>query len=355
MIEGKRIIAVGGGKGGVGKSVVACNLAVGFAKNGANTVLVDADLGAPNLHTLLGIDHPRRSLGDLLESSRTHLSDVLSDTMVPRLRLACGAAPILGVANPEFQKKQRLLREIARLEAEVLVVDIGAGVSYNVIDFFNAADVRVVVVTPQITSLHNAYGFIKSSLHRLLQRAIAGRVGYKEIFSGGGWSEEKIDKLLERVASFDPRYLNVFEPLIESFYVFLMGNMLEGDQEVKVVKAMRQMVRDFLCIECQVIAALGRSSTVQRSVNTRRPFMLEGTLDHNGERLMAAIKHLDGIDLGPSRRAVAQALASIGSLPKSASTAAGLPAHDCLDEDSFLGAMVSKATAKPKSGSLSAA
>jgi flagellar biosynthesis protein FlhG len=355
MIEGKRIIAVGGGKGGVGKSVVACNLAVGFAKNGANTVLVDADLGAPNLHTLLGIDHPRRSLGDLLDSSRMHLSDVLSETIVPNLRLACGAAPILGVANPEFQKKQRMLREIARLEADVLVVDIGAGVSYNVVDFFNAADVRVVVVTPQITSLHNAYGFIKSSLHRLLQRAIAGRAGYKEIFSGGGWSEEKIDKLLERVATFDPRYLNVFEPLIESFYVFLMGNMIEGEHEAKVLRAMRKMVRDFLCIECQVIGCLARSSIVQRSINTRRPFMLEGTLDANGERLMAAIKHLDGIDLTPSRKAVAQALASIGALPKSGAAVPGLTAQEALDEDTFLGAMVNRASSKPKSGTLSAA
>ena len=60
MIEGKRIVAVGGGKGGVGKSVVACNLAVGYALAGRSTALIDADLGAANLHTLLGAGRPRR-------------------------------------------------------------------------------------------------------------------------------------------------------------------------------------------------------------------------------------------------------------------------------------------------------
>lgn len=339
MIEGKKIIAVGGGKGGVGKSVVACNLAVGFAAAGTDVVLVDADLGSPNLHTLLGIERPQGSLGDLMSNRSLHLKDVLTKTDVPGLRLACGAAPILGMANPEFQKKQRLIREIAKTDAEVLVVDIGAGVSYNVIDFFNAADIRVVVVSPQITSMHNAYGFIKSSLHRLLQRSIAGKVGYSEIFQGGGWTEEKMDQLLARVASFDPRYLSVFEPLIDSFSVALVGNLLENRREANVMWAMRRMVRDFLRVDCHVVGALRRTSRVQRSVNERKPFMLDEKLGPNAQRILQTLTFLQRFDVASGRKGQAQAAEAAQGLPKineqSSKLLKAAAAQEALDEDNF--------------------
>jgi flagellar biosynthesis protein FlhG len=339
MIEGKKIIAVGGGKGGVGKSVVACNLAVGFANAGTDVVLVDADLGSPNLHTLLGIERPKGSLGDLMSNRSLHLKDVLTDTKIRGLRLACGAAPILGMANPEFQKKQRLIREIAKTDAEVLVVDIGAGVSYNVIDFFNAADIRVVVVSPQITSMHNAYGFVKSSLHRLLQRAIAGKVGYNEIFQGGGWTEERMDQLLARVAAFDPRYLNVFEPLIDSFSVALVGNLLENRREANVMWAMRRMVRDFLRVDCHVVGALRRTSRVQRSVNERTPFMLDEKLGPNAQRILQTLTFLQRFDVVSCRKGKAQAVAAAKGLPKlndqSTKILKAATSQDALDEDVF--------------------
>ncbi len=349
MIDGKKIIAVGGGKGGVGKSVVACNLAVGLAQRGTDVVLVDADLGAPNLHTLLGIERPHGSLNDLLGDRSRHLADVLTPTSIPGLRLACGAAPILGVANPEFQKKQRIIRELNRLDAEVLVVDIGAGVSYNVIDFFNAADIRLVVVTPQITSMHNAYGFIKSALHRMLQRAIAGRVGYREIFTGGGWTEEKMDVLLERVANFDPRYLSVFEPLIDSFSVTLMGNLLGSRRETNILWAMQRMVQDFLLVDCQVLGGLDRSPLVLRSVNRRRPFMLESPLDANGKRIEQAVDYLQQVDVQAQRQSATVALESARYLPKEERRGrGGKPAATALAEEVFTEEITDRRRADPR-------
>jgi flagellar biosynthesis protein FlhG len=317
MFQSTRVVAVGGGKGGVGKSVIASNLAVGLAQAGTSTVLLDADLGAPNLHTLLGIERPTGSLGDVLSGSSKRLADVITPSEVPGLSLICGAGPILGVANPEFQKKQRLIREISQLEAEVLVVDLGAGVSFNVVDFFNAADVRIVVVTPQLTSLHNAYGFMKSALHRQLQRSIAGRPGYDDLFGQPGWSEEKIDQLLERVALFDPRYLDVFGPLIESFSIILLGNLLTSPKEAGVLFAMRRMVSDFLHVECQIAGGLLRDPKVETSINRRRPFLLERRLDANDEVLRALVAAIIEKDPEPDRAQRQLALEAATRLPKS--------------------------------------
>jgi flagellar biosynthesis protein FlhG len=319
MIQGKRVIAVGGGKGGVGKSLVACNLAVGFAQKGYHTVLVDADLGTPNMHTLLGIEQPKLGLGDVLASGQHKLSDVLTETPVAGLSLACGAAPILGIANPEYYRKQRLLKEIGQLKADILVVDIGAGVAFNVIDFFNAADVRVVVVSPQITSMHNAYGFIKSSLHRLLQRAIRGRVGYREFFEGNGWSEEKMDQLLVKVSEVDARYLDVFDPLINSYQVILLGNMFENPKELNVVWAMQRMIKEFLLVDSHVVGGLRRSRRVLQSINRRTPFILDPLTDRNAKTIHNTVKFIEEMDLAAVATAVENATEAARFLPKKSS------------------------------------
>jgi flagellar biosynthesis protein FlhG len=303
-----------------------------------DVVLVDADLGAPNLHTMMGIERPARSLTDLLGDTSIHLADVLSSTMIERLRLACGAAPILGVANPEFKKKERLIREISKVDADVLVVDLGAGVSLNVIDFFNAADIKVVVVTPQLTSIHNAYGFIKSSLHRLLQRAIAGKLGYDELFARSGWSEEKVEKLLERVVEFDPRYLSVFEPLIDSFTVSIFGNMLESQVEMNVMGAMKRMIRDFLSVDSCVIGALRRSPRIQDSINQRRPFMADNDLDANGHMMDKAARVLLTQDVTRVRDARRQATEAAEFLPSRRTEAAKRSGEPASSERDVVGA-----------------
>src|ERR1700690_3745667 len=152
-----RVLAVGGGKGGVGKSLVSTNLAVSLAKAGAKVVMLDADLGAPNLHTMFGIMRPQRTVEDFLAGRSATLAEVAQPTTVPGLSLICGAEGALGSAHPTFQNKQRLLTELNRLPVDVLLIDVGAGVDIDTIDFFNAADTRLIVMVPEITSLQNGY------------------------------------------------------------------------------------------------------------------------------------------------------------------------------------------------------
>src|SRR5512140_2044460 len=93
----KRVIAVGGGKGGVGKSTIAANLGVVIAQAGKRVVVVDADIGAANLHTLLGIRFPEKTLRDFIENREDDLEKVLLDTACPGLRLLSSASDVLGI------------------------------------------------------------------------------------------------------------------------------------------------------------------------------------------------------------------------------------------------------------------
>src|SRR3569623_293635 len=152
----KRFITIGGGKGGVGKSLVASNLAMAMAQAGSRVVLVDCDLGAANQHELFGID--RRLLGNLgqLVKKISSLEEGLTPPQHPNQHQVAGTGASVGAANINHGEKQRIIRRLRALKADVVIVDVGAGVSCNVLDFFEIGGQRLLVITPQVTSIQTA-------------------------------------------------------------------------------------------------------------------------------------------------------------------------------------------------------
>jgi flagellar biosynthesis protein FlhG len=165
-----KILAVGGGKGGAGKSVFSTIMAFWLARIGHRTVLMDVDLGGANLHTLLGIKSPDRTLNDFITRKFGELEDICIDTSEKNLRLISGASDVLSLANPHFSQKIKLMTHLSRLDADYVVLDLGAGTSFNVLDFFLIAHKKLVVLTPEPTSIQNAYIFVRNAVYRKLSR-----------------------------------------------------------------------------------------------------------------------------------------------------------------------------------------
>ncbi|MEM7411526.1 MAG: helix-turn-helix domain-containing protein [Myxococcota bacterium] len=164
--------AVASGKGGVGKSVVSSSLAIGLAQSGPRVVAVDLDLGGANLHTHFGCETARHTLADVLRGKVPSLEDAFADTSVPGVRLLSGARSPLDAANLKFAQKQKLLRDLRKVDAAHVVLDIGAGSAFNTLDAFLVADRRVLVITPEKPAIENAYHFLKAAFFRSL-RAVA--------------------------------------------------------------------------------------------------------------------------------------------------------------------------------------
>ncbi|MBW2592458.1 MAG: P-loop NTPase [Deltaproteobacteria bacterium] len=162
--------AVGGGKGGVGKSVISTLLAFWLVRMGKRTILVDMDLGGANLHTLLGIKSPERTLNDFVTRRYNSLEDICISTPEKKLRLISGASEILSLSNPHFSQKVKIIKNIFKLDADYVILDLGAGTSFNVLDFFLFAHKRIMVVTPQPISIQNAYGFVRNAVYRRLSQ-----------------------------------------------------------------------------------------------------------------------------------------------------------------------------------------
>ena len=165
-----KILAIGGGKGGAGKSIFSTIMAFWLARMSHRTVLMDVDLGGANLHTLLGIKNPDRTLNDFITRKFNDLGDICIDTSEKNLRLISGASDVLSLANPHFSQKIKLMTHLSRLDADYVVLDLGAGTSFNVLDFFLIAHKKIIVLTPEPTSIQNAYIFVRNAVYRKLSR-----------------------------------------------------------------------------------------------------------------------------------------------------------------------------------------
>ena len=170
--SGPRIWAIGGGKGGVGKSVVSTGIAMTLARQGQRCIMLDADLGGANLHTFLGMAHPQHTLTDLFRKRVSGLQDILLPTPYNNLWLISGARAMLDMANPSYMQKMKVIRQIFSLHADHIFIDLGAGSSFNVLDFFIAAHEGLMVVMPTPTSIENAYHFLKAVYYRKLRKVV---------------------------------------------------------------------------------------------------------------------------------------------------------------------------------------
>ena len=164
-----RSLVVASGKGGVGKSNLATNLAVALGEQGARVLLVDADLSQANLDLLLGV-HPRFDLQHVLNGEKS-IEEILVTgpggvTLVP----ASSGVPEL--ADLDDYRREVMLRALSHLEAEydLMLIDTASGVSRQATSFCLAADDVVVVTTPEMPAFSDAYGLIKLLLGRGMTR-----------------------------------------------------------------------------------------------------------------------------------------------------------------------------------------
>jgi len=154
------VIAVASGKGGVGKTNLVVNLAVELKRRGYRVAVFDADLGMANAEVLLGLV-PKYTLYDYLFYGR-RIEEIIT-TSPQGVQVISGGSGFLELANLDPAARQKLGQGLQELDYkfDFVLVDTGAGISKNVLGFVAAAGEVIVVITPEPTSLTDAYGLIK--------------------------------------------------------------------------------------------------------------------------------------------------------------------------------------------------
>lgn len=272
----RRIIAVGGGKGGIGKSLIAANLGIELARRGRRVVLVDADLGGANLHTCLGIERPGRTLSDFVERRVERIEEVATPTGVPGLTLVSGAMDHLEAANPRHAQKMRLLRHVQAMEVDFAILDLGAGTHHNVLDFFLVADHGLLVLVPEPTAVENAYRFVKAAFWRRL-RNVAGVFGYDALLRsllGSGTFRSPVE-LVQALGERDPEAAANLLQQLDSFRPRLIVNQARTSQDVGVGSAVVMAWKRYFGLGMDYLGAIDYEDEVWRAVRARRPLLLE--------------------------------------------------------------------------------
>jgi flagellar biosynthesis protein FlhG len=267
------VIAVGGGKGGIGKTLLTANLGIYFAKNKRRVVLVDADLGGSNLHTCLGIDFPEVSLSDFVQRRAPTIEDVIVETGIEGLRLISGAQDFMGSVNIKYTQKLRVLKQIFKIDTEVVLLDLGSGTSFNVLDFFLASNLGVVVMAPEPTSLENSYLFVKSAFYRLLRHREKDAPFRKIIEESMGSRSEKGIRtpydLIREVSKLDPEKGDTYRACMQAFRPLLVINQVRDQDDAELGQAVRTACRKYFGIDLGYLGHIEYDDAVWQSVRSR--------------------------------------------------------------------------------------
>lgn len=156
-----QVICVASGKGGTGKTMISTNISVALASKGLSVALIDADFGLANSHILLGLE-PRFDISSVL-SGKKRVADVIEHGPFG-VKLVPGGSGFSELAMMDDDKFRYLVRELSCLEekTDVIIIDLAAGITPQIMRLMSAAHEIVVVTTPEVTSLIDAYAMIKS-------------------------------------------------------------------------------------------------------------------------------------------------------------------------------------------------
>lgn len=289
----KEIWAIGGGKGGIGKSFIISSVGNYLARQGKKVILVDADLGAANLHTFLGMGKPEKSLTDFFES-RAPLASLLVETEIDNLTLLAGAIHSMVPENIKYAQKLKFFRHIKKLEADFVLIDLGAGVHFNTIDTFLLADRKIVVIVPEITAIENMYGFIKIVFFRHIMNTLS-RNGFKDEFKEA-WGQRQthgfttLKQFVDYLKSQSERVGRIIDRELAGFRVDIVLNQIKRKREKRIGNSVKSICLKYFGVDARFAGFIETENFITRTLNNRQPY-IQTYPESKCAREVAAIVH----------------------------------------------------------------
>jgi flagellar biosynthesis protein FlhG len=271
------IIPIASGKGGVGKSFVAANLAMALAALGKRTVAVDLDLGGANLHTFFGLSNQFPGIGEFLKTQDTRLQELLVCCKNANLKFLPGDGRTPFLANMTFVQKRKLVSGLKGLDAEYILLDLGAGSSFNTLDFYGMSTKGLLVTTPEYPSIMNMLTFLKHQLLRTIERSFAENERILEILvsvysQSMDTPQTLMGSLQENIAVVDHAAGKMMTDVLKACrprVVFNLGGHLE---DMEVAEQINKTLHSILSIEADYFGFIFEDPVVRQSVKERTAF-----------------------------------------------------------------------------------
>lgn len=270
------ILTIASGKGGVGKSSLSVNLSIMLAHLGHSVVLCDFDFGGANLHTLLGLKNNHAGIGNFIYRQNKSLTELLQETSEPNLHFIAGDCLFPGTANMDFFIKKKIVKELESLESEFIVIDLGGGSSYNILDFFLMTYNSILVTTPELTSIMNAYSFLKSAAFRFLTQQFPARSEERKFISSfltseTSGTEASFISLLDQLSAQFPESGQKARAELDHFHPQIILNQVNLKSDLEMARRLRSLVEKKLGIKVTFIGVIPSDPSVPMAVARRTP------------------------------------------------------------------------------------
>jgi len=301
-----QLIAIGGGRGGVGKSLLSVNLAVYLAQLGRNVVLVDADPVGSGAHTMLGLERPPLASPETIHEGPVELAS----TTVPGLKLMPVIYDRTRVGPRRPSRASHWLRRIDRLDADYAVLNLGAAMAPPTLDAFYQADVSLCVASPEPPAIEATYRFCKALYARRLRRSMM-----RERFR-----LRSVERALEslpplpsprelvlEIARFDESVANVAAAVLQDMHPALVVGKTRLRRDLELGPAMSSLAERYLGVSLDYLGYVEQDDAVWLTARRRRPLLIDAPTSKSARniervaRRILAVMAQQGKRKGPER------------------------------------------------------
>lgn len=281
----RRVIAVGGGRGGVGKSLLAANFAVYLAQLGRSVLLVDADPAGAGLHTLLGVELPLRpTSGD--EPDDDALESIPSG--VPGLELVPQGYRAGSTVPTRPGRKPHWVQELRQQDVDYVVMDLGGGTAPATLDLFLGADVGIMLATPEPPSVEAVYRFVRCLFQRVLRRMLVSdrfRMRLAERAQDELGPLPSPEALTRTLARYDPNLGQLAATELAKLRPRLVVNETRLRPDIELGATMSEMSKRYLGVDLDYAGHIEHDDAAWLSVVRRRPLLIDNPTSKSARNL----------------------------------------------------------------------
>ncbi|MCR5219032.1 AAA family ATPase [Treponema sp.] len=273
-----QIIPIASGKGGVGKSLLSANLAITLGKAGKKVLLVDLDLGASNLHLVIGQQAPKNGIGTFL-TGQSKFEDIVKKTDYENVWFIAGDSEIPGLTSLKVSQKNELIKSFTKSDYDYLILDLGAGTHLTILDMFLLSPQGIVVTAPTVTATLNGYLFLKNIVFRMMYNTFkktSKAYEYLESLKKDTTSLQRlyIPRLIEILSEKDPESTELFKKRMAEFRPRLVLNMIDDPKDAEKAQKIRRSCQQYLGLDLEHLGVIYRDTMQDKALSSRLPVVV---------------------------------------------------------------------------------
>ena len=273
-----QIIPVASGKGGVGKSLLSANLAIALGQQGKRVVLVDLDLGASNLHLVIGQHPGSASLGSWF-TEKTQFKDIIQPTDYKNVSFIAGDSQIPDLTSLKHAQKIKLIRNLKNIDTDYLILDLGAGTHQFILDMFLLSPQGIIVSAPAVTATLNGYLFLKNAVFRLLYTTYKKNTPGRELLdnlkkNSASMQKLYIPQLVQALGRVDRENTHLFITRMQQFRPRLVMNMIEDPKDADRATRIKSSCNQYLGLEVDFLGIMYRDMLQDKALASQLPLVV---------------------------------------------------------------------------------